>query len=58
VKIGTRVRQARDETQASRVERLKERLLRERADDIQIQIGRARRENMASEVTVAPGQRR
>ena len=58
MKVGTRVTQARGEAQASRVERLKERLLRERADDIQIQIVRARRENMASEVTVAPGQRR
>jgi hypothetical protein len=58
MRIATRVNRSSGDAQASRIERLKERLLRERADDIQIQIRRVRREDAASEVTVTPGQRR
>jgi hypothetical protein len=51
MKIGARVSQARGEAQASRIERLKERLLRERARELQNEMQRARRDGAAIEST-------
>jgi pyruvate/oxaloacetate carboxyltransferase len=57
MRITTRVSRS-GEALSSRVERLKERQLRERSEEVQSRIRRVRREDAVSETTVAPGSRR